>query len=202
MPVAYWGNRYYGSNGIENGGDIALGAFGILFVVWMVTLFPVLGIHQGAQPIIGYNFGAGHYDRVAKTLRLAIYYVMGLTLIFTAILMVFPEVLLRPFVSGENSEAMLALACRATRIACFLLVAGSVTVVVSGYYQAIGNARMAIVLTLIRQIGILVPLLVVMPLFFGLDGMWIALPVTDALALLVTLLLLRRELARLAERQL
>jgi len=207
--IAYWGEFYGVEYGIENGGDVALGAFGILFVVWMVTLFPVLGIHQGAQPIIGYNFGARHFDRVAKTLRLAIYAVIGLTLVFTVVLMIFPEVLLRPFVSGKNSEAMLALACRATRIACCLLVAGGITIVMSGYYQAIGNAKMAIVLTLIRQVAILVPMLVVMPYLFGLgiipgvsglDGMWIALPTTDFLALLVTLVLLKRELAKLKKK--
>jgi len=179
------------------GGDIALGAFGILFVVWMVTIFPILGINQGAQPIIGYNRGAGHFDRVAKALRLAIYYVTGVTLAFTVILMIFPEMLLHPFTSGDNGEATLLLACRATRIACCMLVAAGVTIVVSGYYQAIGNARMAIVLTLVRQIIVFVPMLLVMPYFWGLDGIWIAIPITDVAALLVTLVLLQREFTRL-----
>ena len=195
--IAYWGDRWGEANGIANGGDIALGAFGILFVVWMVTFFPVLGIHQGAQPIIGYNFGAKHLDRVAKTLRLAMFYVVGITAIFTVALMAFPEVLLRPFVSGDTADEMLALASRATRIACVLLIAGGITVVMSGYYQAIGNAKMALLLTLVRQIVICVPMLVFLPYFFGLDGMWIALPATDLLAALITLVLLKRELARL-----
>jgi len=198
--IAHYGELYGIKHGIEHGGDIALSAFGILFVVWMVTILPLLGINQGAQPIIGYNRGAGHFDRVAKTLQLAIYYVTGVTLAFTMTLMVFPEILLRPFTpftSGESGEAMLLLACRATRIACCMLVAAGVTIVVSGYYQAIGNARMAIVLTLIRQIVVFVPMLLIMPLLFGLDGIWIAIPITDVAALLVTLVLLRRELARL-----
>jgi putative MATE family efflux protein len=194
--IAYYGEQYGG----QNGGDIALGAFGILFVVWMVTVFPILGINQGAQPIIGYNFGAAHFDRVAKTLRLAIYYVIGITFVFTAILMVFPEVLLHPFTSGKNKEAMLALACRATRIACCMLMAAGVTIVVSGYYQAIGNARMAIVLTLIRQVIVLVPMLLIMPYFWGLDGIWIAIPITDIVILFVTLALLKKELAKLRKR--
>ena len=195
--IAYYGNLYGIARGYEHGGDIALGAFGILFVVWMVTVFPILGINQGAQPIIGYNFGAGHSDRVAKTLRLAICYVTAITLVFTVILMIFPEVLLRPFTDEKKGEAMLALACRATRIACCLLVTAGVTIVVSGYYQAIGNARMAIILTLIRQIVIFVPMLLLMPYFFGLDGIWIAIPISDFAILLVSLVLLKRELVRL-----
>jgi len=198
--IAYYGELYGIKHGFEHGGDIALGAFGILFVVWMVTIFPILGINQGAQPIIGYNFGAQHFNRVAKTLRLAVYYVTGLTFVFTIILMIFPEVLLRPFVSGQEGEAMLGLACRATRIACCFLVAGGITVVASGYYQAIGNARMAIILTLTRQVVIFVPMLLLMPYFFGLDGVWFAIPITDFAALLVTLVLLRRELPKLRKR--
>jgi len=195
--IAYYGELYGQKHGIEHGGDIALGAFGILFVVWMVTIFPILGINQGAQPIIGYNFGARHFDRVAKTLRLAVYYVTGLSFILTIVLMMFPEVLLRPFVGGENGAAMLELACRATRIACCFLVAGGITIVAAGYYQAIGNARMAITLTLIRQAVVFVPMLLLMPYLFGLDGIWLAIPITDFAALIVTLLLLMRELPRL-----
>jgi len=179
------------------GGNIAVETFGILFVVWMVTIFPILGINQGAQPIIGYNRGAQRYDRVAKTLLLAIFAVLGVTFVFTVILMVFPETLLYPFTKGNDRVATLTLACRATRIACCLLTAAGVTIVVSGYYQAIGNARMATVLTLIRQVVIFAPMLLLMPYFFGLDGIWLAIPITDFAALLVTLVLLRRELARL-----
>ena len=198
--IARYGELYGIKHGLEHGGDIALSVFGILFVVWMVTIFPILGINQGAQPIIGYNFGAKLYARVAKTLRLAIYYVTVVTLVLTAVLMIFPEALLRPFVSGTDSAMMLELACRATRIACCLLTAAGVVIVVSGYYQAIGNARMAIALTLIRQVVIFVPMLLMVPLFCGLDGIWIAIPITDFAVMLVTLVLLRRELARLKGR--
>ena len=195
--IAHYGELYGNELGLAHGGDIALSAFGILFVVWMVTVFPILGINQGAQPIIGYNRGAGHFHRVAQTLKLAVYGVVAITLIFTLILMIFPEVLLSPFAGGENRAAMLVLACRATRIACCLLPTAGVTIAMSGYYQAIGNARMAIVLTLIRQVVVFVPMLLLLPHFWGLDGIWIAIPTTDFVALFVTLLLLKRELTRL-----
>ena len=195
--IAYYGELYGYQHGLEHGGDIALGAFGILFVVWMVTVFPILGINQGTQPIIGYNRGAGHFNRVAQTLRLALYSVMGVTLVFTLVLMIFPKVLLSPFISGENGTEMLVLACRATRIACCLLPTAGVTIVMAGYYQAIGNARMATVLTLIRQVIVFVPMLLTMPYFFGLDGIWMAIPITDFAVLLVTLVLLKREFIRL-----
>ena len=195
--IAYYGELYGRQHGIENGGDVALGAFGILFMVWMVTVFPILGINQGAQPIIGYNFGAKDYGRVAKTLRLSIFYAMGLSFVFTLALMIFPEVLLRSFTGGADGEAMLELACRAARIACCLLVAAAITIALSGYYQSVGNARMAIVLTLFRQLVVLLPMLLIAPYFLGLDGMWLAFPVTDIIVLAVTLWLLKREFARL-----
>ena len=198
--IAYYGELYGQKHGFDHGGDIALGAFGVLFVVWMVTILPILGINQGAQPIIGYNFGARHFDRVTKALRLAIYYGTGIAFVFTAVLMIFPEVLLRPFVGGEHGAAMLELACRAARIACFCLAAAAVAIVVSGYFQAIGNARMAIILTLIRQVVILIPVLLITPYFIGLDGVWLAIPVSDLAALLVTLILLKRELPKLKGR--
>ena len=195
--IAYYGELYGQKHGFEHGGDIALGAFGVLFVVWMVTILPILGINQGAQPIIGYNFGARHYDRVAKTLRLAIYYGAGTALVFTIILMVFPEVLLRFFVGGEHGAAMLELACRGARIACSCLAAAGITIVVSGYFQAIGNARIAIILTLIRQVVVLIPVLLITPYIIGLDGVWLAIPLSDLAAMLVTLILLMRELPKL-----
>ena len=198
--IVYYGELYGHKHGFEHGGDIALGAFGILFVVWMVTIFPILGVNQGAQPIIGYNFGARHFDRVAKTLRLAVYYVTGISLVFTVVLLLFPEVLLRPFVREEDGAAMLELACRAARIACCLLPAAGITIVAAGYYQAIGHARMAIMLTLFRQAVVFGPMLLLMPYLFGLDGVWLAIPITDFAALLVTFVLLMRELPKLKER--
>ena len=79
------------------------------------------------------------------------------------------------------------------------LAAAAVTIAVSGFYQSVGNARMAIKLTLFRQIGVFVPMLVILPNFFGLDGMWIAFPVTDLVVLIVALWLLKHEQARLKE---
>jgi len=199
--IAHYGALYGIKHGFDHGGDIALGAFGVLFIVWMVTIFPILGINQGAQPIIGYNFGAGQFNRVAKTLRLAVYSVVSITLVFSVVLLIFPEVLLQPFVGGEKGAEMLKLACRATRFACCLLAAAGITIAVSGYYQAVGNARMAIVLTLFRQIGVFVPMLLIMPYFLGLDGMWIAFPASDVIVLIVTLLLLKQELTKLKRKK-
>jgi Na+-driven multidrug efflux pump len=79
-------------------------------------------------------------------------------------------------------------------------VAGGITIVAAGYYQAIGNARMAIILTLIRQAVVFLPMLLLMPYFFGLDGVWLAIPITDFAALLLTLVLLMRELPKLRKR--
>ena len=195
--IAYYGELYGKERGFEHGGDIAIGAFGVLFVVWLVTIHPILGINQGAQPIIGYNFGAQRIDRVVKTLRLTIYYGTGTAFVFTAVLMAFPDVLLSPFVGGEHRDEMLALACQAARIACMCLAAAAVAIVGAGYFQAVGNARVAIILTLIRQVVIFIPVLLLMPRLAGLNGVWLAFPVSDLAALVATLVLLALEIPKL-----
>ncbi|MDR0520447.1 MAG: MATE family efflux transporter [Planctomycetaceae bacterium] len=192
--IMYYGDLYGKAHGFEHGGDIAVSAFGIIFVIWLLTIFPILGINQGAQPIIGYNYGAGHFSRVRKAMMLSNYAVAAFAVVSTAVLLIFPEIILSVF---GNDEKMLSLACRATRISVCLLATAGPAIVMSGYFQAIGDAKTAIALTLIRQIVFLLPVLLILPYFFGLDGVWASMPVSDLLTLFITLSLLRRELKKL-----
>jgi putative MATE family efflux protein len=195
--IMYYGNLYGEEHGIANGGDVAIGAFGIVFIVWMFTIFPLIGLNQGAQSIIGYNFGAKLYDRVARTLALTLVSAVIFAVICTGLLFISPRTLLLPFVPAEDGEAMLQLGCRAVQIFMLLFPVGAVVVVMTGYYQSIGAAKIAIVLQLMRQAVVLIPALFFFPMYFGLDGVWFSIPACDAGTFIPVAFLLWREWKRL-----
>jgi putative MATE family efflux protein len=199
--IAYYGNQYGEQHGFAHGGDVAIGAFGIVFVVWMLTIFPLIGLNQGAQSIIGYNIGAKLYRRVERALNLTWISAFVFALVCAVILYVFPETLLSPFIPAEDGEMMLMLGCRATRFFVLFFPVGAIVVVMTGYYQAIGEAKTAIILSLIRQAVMLIPALIFLPLYLGLDGIWLSIPICDAgtfIPVAVLLWLERRRLRRLA----
>lgn len=195
--IAYYGDLYGKANGIEHGGDIAVGAFGIVFVVSLAFILPILGLNQGVQSIVGYNIGAKHYDRVRKTLKMALGIVTVFTVIITAVLLAFPEVILRPFTDVEGKAELLALGCRATRFFVLMLPAAGVVIVMAGYFQARGSAKLAITMTLIRQVVLFVPLILILPHYFGLDGVWVSIPLCDIGSFFFVAVLLWRELKKL-----
>ncbi|MDR3234144.1 MAG: MATE family efflux transporter [Planctomycetaceae bacterium] len=195
--IAYYGHLYGEKHGFENGGDTAIGAFGIVFVVWMLTVFPLIGLNQGAQSIIGYNIGAKHYRRVARTLKLTLISALVFALVCSVILFVFPETILYPFVPQQDGETMLMLGCRAVRFFVIFFPIGALVMAMTSYYQAIGEAKTAIVLSLIRQAVMLIPALIFLPLYFGLDGVWLSLPLCDAGTFLPAAVLLWMEWRRL-----
>ncbi|MDR3198998.1 MAG: MATE family efflux transporter [Planctomycetaceae bacterium] len=197
--IFYYGNLYGVAHQIENGGDLAVGAFGIVFVVSMAVFLPILGLNQGVQPIVGYNIGARHFDRVARTLRLALGSVLTFTLICSVALFVFPEMLLRPFADVEGGTDLLKLGCRAARIFVLMLPAAGIVVVMAGYFQSNGTPKLAIALTLIRQVVFFVPLILILPYYFGLDGIWFATPICDLGSFIFVAVLLRRELKKLRQ---
>ncbi|MDR2755817.1 MAG: MATE family efflux transporter [Planctomycetaceae bacterium] len=195
--IFYYGNLYGIANHIEHGGDLAVGAFGIVFVVSMAVFLPILGLNQGVQPIVGYNIGARHFDRVAKALCLSLGSVITFTLICSIVLFVFPEILLRPFAGVDGGADLLKLGCRAARIFGLMLPAAGIVVVMAGYFQSNGTPKLAIALTLIRQVVLFVPLILILPHYFGLDGIWFSAPVCDFGSFIFVAVLLQRELKKL-----
>lgn len=165
------------------GGDIAIGAMTIITSITMVATMPIVGINQGAQPIIGYNYGAKKYGRVRETVK---YSVALATIIVTcAFLMVeiFPHVIIRVF--NRDSE-LRDIATNGLRIyLCMLPVVGS-QIVASSYFQAIGKAKISMVLSLLRQVIILIPLILIFPKFMGLTGIWVAGATSDLISTIIT----------------
>ena len=175
------------------GGENAIAVYGILNRVMIFALFPVLGVTQGFLPIAGYNYGAQNNDRVKETIKMAILYGSTVaTLIFIGIVC-FPEAIARLFTSDvaliEETPKALLYVFLATPVITAQLIG-------SAYFQAAGKALPALVLTLLKQGIFLIPLVYVMPKFFGLNGVWFSFPVADVLATLVTLLFLRREIRK------
>ncbi len=185
MQVAASGVAVLMNTSLKNyGGDLAIGAYGILVsLIMLITMF-VIGLNQGLQPIIGYNYGAQIYDRV----KAAFYYGVKIATVVTTLGFVFgvffPRVFARAFTSDPQ---LLDLAENAMRISIVAFPLVGFQVVVSGYFQSIGQAKKSIILSLSRQIIFLIPSIIILPRMFGLDGVWAATPVSDFLASLLAL---------------
>ncbi len=180
---------------VAYGGPRALSHIGVLYATSMIFLMPLFGLNQGTQPIIGYNFGAGLTHRVRHVLALTstlATLVTGLAFVLTRI---DPEGLFALFLphqpelwkEGGRAASLFFLAYPVLG----LQIAGV------GYFQSIGQARKSLILTLSRQVLFLLPLLYILPLVFGLDGIWFAAAASDALAFLITAFFLIREWSRL-----
>jgi putative MATE family efflux protein len=177
------------------GGDLAIAAMGILFSVNMLILMPVFGLNQGAQPLIGYNYGARSYDRVKHTLMLTIAAATGIVLLGFVAVEVFPGFLIRLF-NRDNSE-LLTMGVTALRVFMITLPLVGFQIASAGYFQAVGKPRQAMVLMLSRQVLILIPAILILPRYFGLTGIYYAGPVADLASAALTGIWLALELRQL-----
>ena len=167
---------------VRYGGDMAVGAFSIANSIGMVFFMIVMGINQGMQPIAGYNYGAQNYDRMMRSLNLSI---VAATLVMTAgwgTAMLFPEALARIFTTDAK---LISMAVNGIRLNMLLFFVIGFQAVVTNFFQCIGKVRIAIFLSLSRQLLFLLPLIVVLPLIWGIDGVWYSLPASDGIAALV-----------------
>ncbi len=175
------------------GGENAIAVYGIINRVMMFALFPVLGVTQGFLPIAGYNYGAKNSERVKEVIKKAILYgSMVATLIFLGII-TFPEAIASIFTSDtaliEETPKALLYVFLATPVITAQLIG-------SAYFQAAGKAMPALLLTLLKQGIFLIPLVYLLPKFFGLNGVWFSFPIADILATFVTLTFLRLEVRK------
>ncbi len=181
------------------GGVPAIAIMGIIYRVFMIIAMPIFGINQGAQPIIGYNYGAGRFHRVKKTLQIAVLAASAITVFGFAVMMLFPAGLIRLF--DPHDEHLIALGSHAVRVVAIMLPTVGFQIVSASYFQAVGKPREAMLLMLSRQLLILIPALLVLPAFFGLDGVWASIPVADFASSMLTGLCLFLELRRLSHRE-
>ena len=174
--------------GLKNyGGDMAIGAFGVINRVLMLMVMAVIGLTQGMQPIIGFNYGARKYDRALQTLKYG--------LIAAAIFMAVGEVaaMMSPHsIAGVFTDDPELIDFAVTGIYYTMLVLPLVgfQIVIQNFFQAIGKAKIAILLSTTRQLVLLVPCLLILHKFWGLTGIWASIPLTDTLAFLLSAMVL------------
>jgi len=177
------------------GGDEAIAAMGIINSISMLILMPIFGINQGSQPIIGYNYGAKDFKRVKKALKLAVIAATTIATVGFIIIELIPRQIVSVF--NRNNQDLINIGSRGLRIFLIMLPIIGFQVVCSNYFQAVGKAKIAIFLSLSRQVVVLLPLLLILPSAFKLDGVWMAGPSSDFIASLLTGGFLLKELKRL-----
>jgi putative MATE family efflux protein len=177
------------------GGDIAVSAMGIVYSILMIVFMPLQGLTTGAQPIIGYNYGAKKYRRVRQTYKLT---VLAGTVVVAAgfiIIQIFPGIFIRIFRNEEGE--LLDMGTRALRICTLLLPVLAFQMATGNFFQSIGKAVQGTLLSLSRQILFYIPLLMALPPFFGITGVYAAMPTADFCSTVLSALIMRREIAEL-----
>ena len=161
---------------VRYGGDMAVGAYSIANSMAMVFFMFVMGMNQGMQPIVGYNYGAEKFDRMLRCLWLTIAVATSILLVGWALAMLFPMQIARIFTTDET---LLQLSARGIRLDMLVFPIIASQAVITNFFQCIGKVKISIFLSLTRQLLMLLPLAYLLPLVWQLDGVWYSMPFSD-----------------------
>ena len=181
------------------GGDILIAAYGIINSLGALIYMPIISIYQGSQPIIGFNYGAGNYTRVKSAFILAIKVASSISAISFIAAVFFPDVLISPFI--KNDAELIDSAIRGLRLFFSAVFCLGFHVIVSTYFQSVGKARITTMINITKQVAITIPLLIMMPKLMGIDGIWMANPIADAIIFSVCVYLFKKELKVLKSKE-
>lgn len=190
-------NALMNSSLIKYGGDFAVGAYGIINSFGILLVMLVLGVSQGMQPIIGFNYGAKHYHRVLQTLKLAIIIATIITTTGFLCSAFIPEIIVRAFTTNKE---MITIAANGMRITFGALILVGFQMVTGNFFQSIGIAWKSMLLSITRQCLFLLPVLLTTPHYFQLNGVWMAPPIADFLSAIVAGLFLWHQVKTLQKR--
>jgi putative MATE family efflux protein len=182
------------------GGNMALSAMGIIGSAATLMFMPILGISQGAQPIIGFNYGARQYDRVQEALKKAVIVGTLLALVGTAAIHIWSAQIAGLF-SNNNTE-LTAFTSHAMSVFFLMFPVAGFQIVSSQYFQAVGKPVQSTILGLSRQLFLLVPLLLILPRFWGIEGVWRTPPIADIMSALITGTVVYLEMKQMNKRKL
>ena len=168
---------------LHYGGDLAIGAFGIINSVNTLIVMVIIGLNQGTQPIIGYNYGAGLYDRMFKTLKYGVIIATGFSTFGFLIGVFLPHFMSSLFTRDLELQSI---ATKALRISVLMFPIVGTQIVITNFFQSIGKAKISIFLSLTRQFLFLVPCILIFPPLYGLTGAWSAMPISDGLSTVVS----------------
>jgi putative MATE family efflux protein len=177
------------------GGDLAVGAMGIVNSVISLIIMAMVAVNMASQPIIGFNYGAKSVRRVKETLKISLLAATAISIFSFLLVEATPGLIVKLF--NSDSKILYDIAVRGLRLVVIAYPLVGFQVVASHYFQAIGKAKIAMFATLIRQAILLIPLLYILPSFFKIDGIWLAYPVSDSISALVVSVLLIREWRKL-----
>lgn len=172
---------------VSYGGDLAVGAYGIANKVEFLFLMITMGIDQGMQPIAGYNYGSQQYDRLFKVLKYSIFVATFIMTIGFLVGMFLPYECARLFTSDAE---LIAISIRGIRINMCAFPLIGFQMVISTFYQSIGKAKLSMFLSLSRQLLFLLPMLIILPKYYGADGVWYSLPLSDIASAIVSITLM------------
>ena len=187
---------------VHFGGDVALSAYGLINKVTMFLFMPLFGIVQGMQPIVGFNYGAEKYDRVKKAIISSITAMTVMLIASWAVVQLFPNLILSIFLPFEGNQDVFAIGVPGIKMFLFGVPVIAIQIVSSSVYQAIGKSKPALVLSLLRQVIILIPLLLILPNLFdlGLTGIWLAYPLSDIMSTIISTFMLRSEFKSMSQK--
>lgn len=179
------------------GGDMALSAVGIMMSIVTLLFMPIIGISQGAQPLIGFNYGARQYDRVKETLKKSVIAATCIALTGYAAIHIWPTEIVGLFT--KNDPALVQMTSRAMLVYFALFPVIGFQMQCSNYFQAVGKPIQSTILNLSRQVLLFIPLLLILPHFWGINGVWRTAPIADGLSVLLTAMLIYMEMKNLPE---
>ncbi len=185
----------------QYGGDLAIGAMAIISSISMIFAMPIFGINQGSQPIIGYNYGSGKYDRVKETVKYGVIAATMIVILGWCVVQFFPHTLIRMF---NSDPELISIATSGMKIFLFMIPVTGMQIISSNYFQSIGKAKISMFLSLLRQVILLIPCLLILPsvpLFngkpLGLTGIWLSGAISDGLSSLITLIIFYNSVKKL-----
>lgn len=185
---------YYGKMSFY-GEDIPLSAFGVVMKINAIFISFFVGISQGAQPIVGFNYGAKQYDRVKKIYKLSIQYSFVISVIAFIAFQFFPSYIISIF--GIGDELYMEFAVKCMRILLFMIIINGVQIISSNFFAAIGKPLKGLVLSLSRQCLLLIPLMLILPLFMQLDGIMYSAPIADLTAFVISVIMIKVEFKKM-----
>lgn len=176
---------FYGSN-------LAVASYGIMYNMMMMVYMPIIGLGQGIQPILGYNYGSGNYARVKATLKCSLSYATVFAVVMFMLIEIFSGTIVRAF-GGAGDQALAEMAIPGMRLFCLMIPVVGFQMIGANYFQYVGKIKPSIILSALRHLILLIPLALLFPMVFGVKGIWIATPTADFIAFVITAIFIQRE---------
>lgn len=182
-------------NLIKYGGDLAVGAMGVINSVVVIIITSIIALNMASQPIISFNYGARQFARVKQTFKLSMILASIVVVASWIVVQAMPTPIVKAFIS--DNEELVHLGVTGMRLLLLMLPIIGFQIVAGNYFQSVGKASTAIFLTLLRQVIVLIPMLLILPKFYGLTGVWLSAPIADTVAAIICSLFVIREWKRL-----